>query len=164
MTKKSKGFPEEIRHLDEIDRRVLNILSENSRAKLTTIAKDIQLSVDSTKNRIQNLERDGVISKYTIQPSAKKIGLSLSVHVYVKLKNVTNEKYEEFVEEMKKNTRVIDLMSVLGDYDMYIVMLAKDAPELDKMKMEIRQKFTHLIDDWKEVLVTKIYKLEEYKF
>jgi len=56
------------------------------------------------------------------------------------------------------------LMSVLGDYDVYIVLLAKDPNDLEKMKLELKQKFTDLIGDWKEVLVTKIYKLEEYKF
>ena len=65
---------------------------------------------------------------------------------------------------MKKNPRVIDLMAMLGDYDIYIVMLAKNTSELDKMKLEIKQKFTDLIGDWKEVLVTKLYKLEEYRF
>ena len=52
-------------------------------------------------------------------------------------------------------------MSVLGDYDVYIVLLAKDPNDLEKMKLELKQKFTDLIGDWQEVLVTKIYKLEE---
>jgi hypothetical protein len=65
---------------------------------------------------------------------------------------------------MKKNPRVIDLMSVLGDYDLYIVLIAKDTLELDRMKREIKEKFADLIGDWKEVLVTEVYKLEEYRF
>ena len=81
-----------------------------------------------------------------------------------KLKNVTKERYDEFINEMKKNPRAIDLMSMLGDYDIYIVILAKDTAELDKIKIEIKQKFSDIIDDWKEVLVTEIYKLEEYRF
>ncbi len=55
-------------------------------------------------------------------------------------------------------------MSMLGDYDIYLVIIAKDTEELDGIKMEIRQKFGSIIDEWKEVLVTKIYKLEEYRF
>ncbi len=155
---------QEISQLDELDRRILNILSENARTKLTVIARNIQLSVDSTKKRIQKMEREGVIDKYTIQPNALKLGFPMAVHIYVKLNNVTKESYESFIETMKKNTRVIDLMSVLGDYDVYIVMLAKSTAELDEMKLEIKQRFASMIADWKEVLVTKIYKLEEYRF
>ena len=53
---------------------------------------------------------------------------------------------------------------VLGDYDIYVVLLGKNPQDLDRMKLEIKQKFDDLIGDWKEVLVTKIYKLEEYRF
>ncbi len=51
-----------------------------------------------------------------------------------------------------------------GDYDLYIVILAADTEDLEKRKNEIRQVFSDIIGDWKEVLVTKLYKLEEYKF
>lgn len=150
--------------LDEKDRRILNILSDNARARLTYIARHVQLSVDSVKKRIEKLERNGVIIKYTIQPDAKVIGYDLAVHVYIKLKGVTQERYSELIAYLKKDIRVIDLMSMAGNYDLYIVMLAKDTQEMDKMKMEIRHKFTDLIDDWEEVIVTNIYKLEEYRF
>ena len=53
-------------------------------------------------------------------------------------------------------------MSMLGDYDIYIVIVAKNTAEMDKMEM--KQRFSDIIADWKEVLVTEIYKLEEYRF
>ncbi|MCX6819277.1 MAG: Lrp/AsnC family transcriptional regulator [Candidatus Aenigmarchaeota archaeon] len=164
MPAELKGSSQKIRQLDEKDRRILNILAENARTKLTQIARHVQLSIDSTKKRIEKLEKDGVIAKYTIQPNPDKYGLPLGIHIYIKLMNVTKERYDEFISTMKKNPRIIDLMSMLGDYDVYIVLLAKDTIELDKMKIEIKQKFSDIIADWKEVLVTQIYKLEEYRF
>ena len=155
---------EKISELDEIDRRILNILSENARTKLTAIARKINLSVDSTKKRVEKLEKDGVIVKYTIQPDAHRIGLSLGVHIYMKLKNVKQERYDEFIEQMKKNPRVIDLLGMMGDYDVYIVILSKNSHVYEKTKIEIKQKFSDIIGDWKEVIVANLYKLEEYKF
>lgn len=164
MAAELKGSSQKIRQLDEKDRRILNILSENARTKLTVIARHVQLSIDSTKKRVQKLEKDGIIAKYTIQPNPDKYGLTLGIHIYIKLMNVTKERYEEFINTMRRNPRIIDLMAMLGDYDIYIVLLAKDTIELDKMKIEIKQKFSDIIADWKEVLVTQIYKLEEYRF
>lgn len=164
MVAELKKISEKISHLDDIDKKILNILSENARSKLTQIARQIQLSVDSTKKRLEKLEKSGVIAKYTIQPNPDRYGLPLGIHIYLKLTNVTKERYDEFIGAMKKNPRVIDLMSMLGDYDIYIVMLAKDTAELNRMKIEIKQRFADIIDDWKEVLVTEIYKLEEYRF
>ncbi len=158
------GKTEKIRHLDEKDRKILNILSDNARTKLTKIAREVQLSVDSTKKRIEKLERDGVIAKYTIIPDIDKYGFKLAIHIYIRLKDVTKEKYDELIKDMTKNVRVIDLMAMLGDYDLYIVFIAKDPEDFDKIKLEIKQKFGSIIGDWKEMIVSKLYKLEEYKF
>jgi DNA-binding Lrp family transcriptional regulator len=155
---------QEIRQIDEKDRRILNMLSENSRAKLTQIARHIQLSVDATKKRIQKLEQWGIIIRYTIEPNPGIIGMGFAVHVYIKLKDIDKEKYNHLIDEMKKNPRVIDLMAMLGDYDLYIVFLSKDAKEFEKMKLDFRERFGGIVGDWKEVIVSKIYKLEEYKF
>lgn len=153
-----------IRELDEIDRRILNMLSDNARTKLTVIARNIQLSVDSTKKRIQKLEKDGVITKYTIQPDAVTFGLNLGVHIYLKLKDIDKELYDKMLDDFMKNPRIIDLITVLGDYDIYLVYLAKNSREMEEIKLEIRQKYGSIIGEWNEVIVSKIYKLEDYKF
>ncbi len=158
----TKVKSEKIRPLDAVDRKILNILSENARTKLTVIAKSVGLSVDSTKKRMERMKKNDVIHKYTIQADDPEI--RMAVHIYIKIKNMSQENYDEFINAMKKNPRCIDLMAVLGDYDIYVVLLGKDPQDLDRMKLEIKQKFNDLIGDWKEVLVTKIYKLEEYKF
>ncbi len=163
MTKK-KEKSAEIRHLDAIDRQILNILCDNAREKLTKIARTVQLSADSTKKRIEKLEKDGVIDKYTIQPNPRIYGIPMGVHVYIKLKNINMEKYNELIKDMMKNTRVIDLMAMIGNYDLYIVFLAKDQDEFEKMKLEVREKFGSIIGSWDETIVSKLYKLEVFKF
>ena len=44
-----------------------------------------------------------------------------------------------------------------------IVALGKDARYLDEFKSEIKELFGDIITDWKEVIVGRIFKLEEYK-
>ena len=154
---------EEISRLDEIDRRILNILAKDCRTKLTVIARDIGFSVDSIKKRIEKLEKN-VIKKYTIQVNDKAMGLNIGVHVHVKLKNIEEDAYQEFVNEMLKNPRVIDIMAMLGDYDLFIVFNVKDNQEMEKIKMETRQKFGKIIDNWEESITAKMYRLEEYRF
>ncbi|MBI2547378.1 MAG: AsnC family transcriptional regulator [Candidatus Aenigmarchaeota archaeon] len=163
MATKTRKHPVKLREIDDTDRQILNILSVNARTRLTTIAREIKLSVDSTKKRLEKLEKN-VIKKYTIQVYDENIGLNLGVHVYVKLKDVTKEAYDALIKEFMTNPRAIDLIAMLGDYDLYIVFLAKDTYEMDEMKMEFRQKFSTIIGEWKEVVVSKLYKLEEYRF
>lgn len=153
-----------LRTLDRKDRDILNMLSKNSRSKLTYMARKIGLSIDATKKRIAKLERDSVITRYTIQVNPPVIGLPLGIHIYLKLKNFDQKRLDEFIKHLTANPRVIDVMSMAGDYDLYIVLLASDTIDLDRRKNEIRQKFSDLIGDWKEVLVTRVYMLEDYKF
>ncbi len=164
MTGKQVEKAENLRQIDEKDIKILNILGENARTKLTVIAKQIGLSIDATKKRIQKLEKNKVIMRYTIEPDIWQLGLPLAAHVYIKLQNITKERFDELIKYLKNSVRVVDLISVLGDYDIYLVIIAKDQHELDEIKIEIRIKFKDLIADWREVLVTKVYKLEEYKF
>lgn len=163
MAPKVAESTRKFRELDNTDRQILNILSKNARSKLTTIARDIRLSVDSTKKRIERLEKY-VIKKYTIQIDDGKLGYNLGVHVYVKLKDVAKDVYKQFIDDMIRDPQVITLVAMLGDYDIYIVFVAKSPREMEEMKLDIRQRFGSIIGEWKEVVVSKVYKLEEYRF
>ncbi len=54
------------RDLDSADQAILNALSEDARMPLATLAKEVNLSRNALRNRLERLERDNVISKYTI--------------------------------------------------------------------------------------------------
>ncbi len=153
-----------LRELDQIDRQILNILSKNARTKLTSMAKGIRLSVDSTKKRMQKLEQDKIILKYTINVDPDKLGRPLGVHVYVKFKDLVKEKYDEFIDELKGDYRVIVLVDIVGDYDLLVVFLTRDTEEMAEIKMELRQKYGSIIGDWKEVVVSKVHILEDFRF
>ena len=153
-----------LRELDQIDRQILNILSKNARTKLTSMARDIRLSVDSTKKRMQKLEQDKIILKYTINVDPDKLGRPLGVHVYVKFKDLVKEKYDEFIDELKGDYRVIVLMDIVGDYDLLVVFLTRGTEEMAEIKMELRQKYGSIIGDWREVVVSKVHILEDFRF
>ncbi len=53
--------------MDEYDLKILNILKENARTPVSEIAKRVGLSRQTVKSRIDKLEKDGVIKKYTIE-------------------------------------------------------------------------------------------------
>jgi DNA-binding Lrp family transcriptional regulator len=62
--------------LDENDIKLINILKENSRLSFSELANLLNLSRQTVKARIERLERDGIIRKYTIKLSPKFEGKS----------------------------------------------------------------------------------------
>ncbi|NOQ56011.1 MAG: winged helix-turn-helix transcriptional regulator [Nanohaloarchaea archaeon] len=153
-----------ISQIDEFDRKILNMLSDNGREKLLNIARDIRLSVPSTKARIDRLVADGVITKFTIQVDTEKTGMPIGVHARIKLKNITEEKQDEFINHLKKNKNVIDIFSIIGDVDLLLVVIARDSADMNRILFKIRHDFTDLIADWETNYIMKIYKLEDYSY
>ena len=53
--------------MDDKDKQLLNLLSENSRTSTTTLARTLGLSRSTVQDRIRRLEDRGIIAGYTIR-------------------------------------------------------------------------------------------------
>lgn len=60
--------------VDEIDVKILEMLQENARYPFTKIAEKVGLSEGAVRKRVEALEREGIIRKYTISIDPKKLG------------------------------------------------------------------------------------------
>jgi DNA-binding Lrp family transcriptional regulator len=154
-------MPIKTRTLDDKDRKILMILQKNGREQLTSIAKKVNLSIDSVHKRIKEMQKKEIFfTGIFIEP--RNIGFPLVADIKIKLKNITKEQKEKFLDYLTEHKRIIELLSLMGDYDLTCVLIAKNTDELDKISTDIRQKFNDLIADWKGMLILKTYKFEEY--
>jgi len=163
MPRKRKAQQENLSKIDEKDRKILEILSRNSRETLVNIAKEVRMSVDAVRMRIKNLVKSGVITGFTIIKSYKKLGYPLKASILVKLQNLTEEKLNSFINYLKRTPKVIVLNSIAGDFDFEIVVIAKSTSDLDKFSRSVRTKFSDIIVDWKVNIITESYKIEVFE-
>ena len=148
-------------NLDNKDKQLLTLLQENSRSSLTELSKALNLSIDSTHKRLKKLIKEEIVYFHAlIDP--KKIGYDLIVNIQIKLNNISEEELTKLINFLKNHPRVIELISILGDYDLTCVIIAKNTIELEELSREIRQKFKNIIADWRTVINLKIHKFEEY--
>ncbi|MBD3259122.1 AsnC family transcriptional regulator [Candidatus Woesearchaeota archaeon] len=150
------------RNLDKKDREILMILQDNSRESLTNIARKVGLSIDSVKKRIKEMQRKGIFDFSMLNINPRAIGFPLIADVKIKLHNITEKEKTYFISHLKSHPRVIDLLSIMGDYDLTCVLIAKDTNELENMSTDIRQKFSNMIADWRGMLILKTHKFEYY--
>ena len=68
-----------LKSCDGVDERIMNLLIENSRMSLIELSEKVGLSRVAVKNRIDALERSGVIEQYTVILNPEKIGRNVSV-------------------------------------------------------------------------------------
>jgi len=72
------------------DKKILNVITQNSKLSLREIAKKTGISVVTVMNHIKALEKEGVISKYSARLNYEKIGYDVEVLIEIKISNHPN--------------------------------------------------------------------------
>jgi Lrp/AsnC family transcriptional regulator, leucine-responsive regulatory protein len=70
--------------VEEIDRKIVSLLSRNGRMSFTELARQAGLSVSAVHQRVRRLEAEGVITGYVALCNPDVIGLPLTAFVSIK--------------------------------------------------------------------------------
>ncbi|WP_405198233.1 Lrp/AsnC family transcriptional regulator [Christiangramia sp. LLG6405-1] len=128
--------------IDELDKRILKHLQEDSKKTNKEIANDLKLSVTAIYERIKKLERDGVISKYVALVNPESVGKGFMVLCQIKLIQHKKEILTKFEKDITSLPEVIECLHVSGDYDYILKVLVKD------------------MDEYREFMVAKLTSLD----
>ncbi|MFC3927437.1 Lrp/AsnC family transcriptional regulator [Streptococcus caprae] len=83
--------------LDQTDRQILELLSDNSRLKVKEIAEQVHLTAPAVSARLQKLEEKGIIRAYTIDIDRSQTGCAVHVVVTVTLNQPHHTAYQAYV-------------------------------------------------------------------
>jgi len=70
--------------LDDVDKRILELLSNDGRMSVKDLAQHVGLSAPSTSERIKRLEERGVIRGFTVEIDPASIGFTLQAIIRVR--------------------------------------------------------------------------------
>ncbi|HIE13761.1 TPA: Lrp/AsnC family transcriptional regulator [Candidatus Bathyarchaeota archaeon] len=115
--------------MDEIDLKILRILSRNSRTKFVQIAKEVGLSEGAVRRRIRNMIEKGIIRRFTIETTVGVEGI-----VLVKTEPTRTEEAAFCVKKIADR-----VFEVSGDYDVAVFIQAYTIEELNRKVDEIRK-------------------------
>jgi len=115
-----------MKNIDEIDRKLLNVLQDNSRITIRELSERLHLSTTPIHERIKKLEKNGFIKHYVTLLDPKMLGKKLTVFVSVSLMNHTKETVDEFEREMKKMPEVMECYYVSGNWDFLLKIQCND--------------------------------------
>ncbi|MEG0284200.1 MAG: AsnC family transcriptional regulator [Erysipelotrichales bacterium] len=113
--------------MDDIDKRIIKLLNNNSRVSITQISKEVNVSRPSVENRIERLISEEIIKSFTIDTSLDKIGYEISFYVLISDINIKNEVFREI---LINNKFIVEVNCVTGKAN-YVVKAA--TPTMDKM-------------------------------
>jgi Lrp/AsnC family transcriptional regulator, leucine-responsive regulatory protein len=122
--------------VEEIDRRILHLLSRNGRMSFTELARQAGLSVSAVHQRVRRLETEGVITGYVALCDAEVIGLPLTA--FVSIKPFDPAAPDEVPEKLRNLTAIEACHSVAGDENYILKVRVASPVALEDLLQQIR--------------------------
>jgi len=119
--------------VDATDRKILDILQRDASATVAEIGRAIGLSATPCWKRIQRLEAEGVIRKRVALLSREKLGLGVTVQVFVQTADPAPEAVAVFIERVCDMPEVIEFHRLAGDFDFVLRVVAVDVRHFDAL-------------------------------
>jgi|TARA_B100001105_G_scaffold2105_1_gene1502 DNA-binding Lrp family transcriptional regulator len=122
--------------IDNIDRKILRMLQENSKITNSYLSKQIGLSPAPTLERVRKLEKKGIISGYHAQLNLSKIGLGVSTFVLVSLKEHNKKNINIFLDKINKVNNVIECHHITGTGDFILKVVSENIASYQKLMLD----------------------------
>lgn len=118
--------------LDEIDKKILNILQDNGRITNAQLASEVGLSPPPMLERVKKLEKNGIITKYVAQLDYKKIDKSTMVFVSLSLARHRIKSIDQVNHEILQLPEVLECYHIAGEQDYLLKIVVKDVQEYEQ--------------------------------
>ena len=127
LTKYDK-LKKDILKLDGIDKKILQMLMENSRRPILEIAKNIGISGAAIHQRLRKLEKNNLIIGSSIKVNTKILGYTTMAFIGIFLDRATNNK--TVVNQLKEIKEILECHYTTGDWSILAKLICKDNEDL----------------------------------
>ncbi|MEQ1773470.1 MAG: Lrp/AsnC family transcriptional regulator [Burkholderiales bacterium] len=117
--------------LDKIDRKILQILQDDSSLPLEKIALQVNLTPTPAWRRIQRLEQTGVIERREALCNAEQLGVGVTVFVAIKTEQHNAQWLDKFARGVRDIPEVLELHRMSGDIDYLLKVVTPDIRSYD---------------------------------
>jgi len=135
ICKKYINFAAKINHFiramektDELDRRILKIITQSARIPFKDVAEQCGVSRAAVHQRVQKMFDNGIItgSSYHVHP--KMLGYQLCVYIGIKMEKASM--YNQVIAALEQIPEVVEAQYTLGEFGLLIKVYAHDNEHL----------------------------------
>lgn len=141
-------------NLDDIDRKILAALHQNSRISYTDLGQQIGLSRVAVQARINALSEKEVIERFTVVINPVKVGLSVSAFFNV---DIEPQYLDEVAEKLDQEPAVTSLYHMTGPSTLHMHGIFADMEEMEHFLLEKVYKMPGIVKVESQLLL-KRYK------
>lgn len=114
---------------ENLDARLINSLLGNGRASLRSLGEQLDVSVTTVSNHLQDLEDEGVIEGYSPQVNYQKLGYDVTAVLQLKVEGAA---LPEITDRLAELRGMVSVYEITGDHDIVAVGKFGDTDEMNE--------------------------------
>ncbi|MFV0413767.1 MAG: Lrp/AsnC family transcriptional regulator [Oscillospiraceae bacterium] len=122
--------------MDQLDKKILALLTANARATVKEIAGKVSLTSPAVSERIRRMEKSGVIEGYTVK--INPLLTRNSIHALVSI-SVAPKDRQVFNELLQQTSAVQRCFQVTGTYSHMVEIRCPDIEALERLLSKLQK-------------------------
>lgn len=123
--------------LDEVDKKIIDLLMDNGKSSLVLISKNVGISTTAVHQRIKKLEQAEVIENSISFLNPRKIGFKVISYIGVFLEKPDH--YQEAIKAFNNINEVVEAHCTTGNYTVFLKVLCRDNDHLMQILNKIQK-------------------------
>jgi Lrp/AsnC family transcriptional regulator, regulator for asnA, asnC and gidA len=117
--------------IDNLDRKILNFLIENSRKAYAEIANELNVSPATIFVRVEKMREAGIILGNSLKLDPKMLGYDVCCFIGIILKSAKD--YPQVLSKLKEINEVIEVYFTTGHYSIFIKIMCSSIHALQNI-------------------------------
>jgi DNA-binding Lrp family transcriptional regulator len=114
--------------LDELDIRILSLLSEDARRSCRELAEKLDVASGTVYNRVRRMSEAGIIRGYIPLVDHSKLGYSLMALILIQ---VEGQHLTEVERQIAKSSEVVAVYDITGEFDVAVLARFKSQASMN---------------------------------
>ena len=152
---------ENSKDLNYLDLKILKSISQNARKSLVDLSKELKINLDTVRYHIKKLEKEGIISGYTLTLDYDKINIK-RFSIYFNMIGMTKELENKIYEFAKFNNKFTFIVTMVGNYDLSLELEVLKENGVEEILKKFRKEFGEYIKKYEIIPITREYKYDFY--
>ncbi len=123
--------------MDKFDERILRELQANGRIANVELAERVGLSASATLRRVQELEKQGVISGYKALVNKSAVGIGFIAYVSIGLASHSKKAQLEFEQHVQFVDEVVECHNITGANEYMLRVETADLPAYKRFHADV---------------------------
>tara|TARA_Y100000310_G_C20682023_1_gene816548 strand:+ start:748 stop:1767 length:1020 start_codon:yes stop_codon:yes gene_type:complete len=138
--------------IDNLDKKILNILANNARIHITKLAKEVDSTIDIVRNRMKKLEKEKIILQYRVAVDFNKLGLEFFKAI-IYFRSLSKKEENKLMAWMRQHPKSLYYIRSLAPWEAEFEFAVESYLEFNKIINELREKFADVIRNYEHLIM-----------